>query len=78
MPSRHRWRDLLYRWPETPGITGRIAVEWVAGLPWNPQLIAAGEKIYFPYIPESLQDAFGGAKTIGEIVASNDHEAPDS
>jgi hypothetical protein len=36
MPSRHRWRDLLYRWPETPGITGRIAVEWVAGLPWNP------------------------------------------
>jgi hypothetical protein len=38
VPSRRRFRDLIYGWPETPGITGRIAVEWVAGLPWNPQL----------------------------------------
>jgi hypothetical protein len=36
VPSHHRCCDLDYGWPETSGITGRIAVEWVAGLPWNP------------------------------------------
>jgi hypothetical protein len=38
VPSRQPWRDLHHGWPETPGITGRIAVERVAGLPWNPHL----------------------------------------